>query len=152
MLYSVLLPIVISFSVSADTNLSLIRSNDKRTELFNILHSEDPDHYSRLWFVGFLKYVGYSLEEICAIIDLEASWSDYDATMTYCQVRSVFKGISDARSNRVAKPHISSPSSTWIKRGEWEKRYGKRLCTIHFVSCAECPDNPGAGLPCRGRI
>ena len=74
-----------------DTDLTKVRSFEKRQELFNTLHSEDPDHYSRLHLASFLKYVGYSLEEICDIIAKEASWSDYDHNMTYCQVRSVFR-------------------------------------------------------------
>lgn len=138
-------------SHSVDIDLSRVRSFEKKQELLNILHSEHPDHYSRLWMVGFLRHVGYSQDEICALINKEASWSDYDATMTYCQVRSVFRGTG-ASSYSVAKPRISSPARTWIKHSEWVQRYSKRMCTLHFVSCAECPDNLGVGKSCKGRI
>jgi len=78
-------------SNSPDLDLSKVRSFEKKQELFNILHSEDACHYERLHLVGFLKFVGYSPEDICALIDKEASWGDYDATMTYCQVHSIFQ-------------------------------------------------------------
>jgi hypothetical protein len=74
-----------------DRDLSKVISFEKRQELYNILHSEDADHYSRLWLTGFLKFCGYSIDEICAIIHHEACWADYDIRMTYCQVASVFR-------------------------------------------------------------
>ncbi|GEM_PF-990477 len=75
----------------ADADLSKVISFEKRQELYNILHSEDPDHYSRLWLVGFLKFCGYSADEICAVVHAEACWSDYDTRTTWCQVNSVFR-------------------------------------------------------------
>ncbi len=131
-----------------DTELSKIRSFDKRTEIFNILHSESPSHYERLWLVGFLRFVGYSFDETCSIIHEENSWVGYDPIMTYNQVRSVFKG---SRTTTLHRKGISSPFITWFKHDEWEKRYGKRLCTIHYVSCEECPDNV-PGQACKGRV
>lgn len=132
------------YSHSVDTDLSKVHSFDKRQELYNVLHSEDPCHNERLWFTGFLKYAGYSLEEICAIIDQEASWCDYDANMTYCQVSSVFRGSGSSNDNTKG---ISSQRGTcanggkWLSKEEWNKRYGKRpMCALHYVSCSECPD------------
>lgn len=52
----------------ADADLSKVRSFEKRQEIYNILHSEDPDHYSRLWLTGFLKFCGYGIDERCSII------------------------------------------------------------------------------------
>jgi hypothetical protein len=75
----------------ADLDLSKLISFEKRQELYNVLHSEDPDHYSRLWFVGFMKFCGYTADEICNIIHDEAAWSDYDARMTFLQVQSIFR-------------------------------------------------------------
>jgi hypothetical protein len=74
----------------ADIELLKVKSFEKQQELYNILHSEDPDHYSRLWLAGFLKFCGYSIDEICNIIHDEACWSDYDRQVTWCQVKSVF--------------------------------------------------------------
>lgn len=102
--------LIIGVSASShhvDTDLSRVRSFEKKQELLNTLHSEHPDHYSRLYLVGFLKSVGYSLEEICSIIDKEASWEDYDATMTYCQVRSVFKP--GGKDSKEGSPFLHSP-------------------------------------------
>ncbi len=75
----------------ADTDLTKVISFEKRQELYNILHAENPDHYSRLWMVGFLKFCGYSINEICNIIHADASWSNYDERTTFCQVLSVFR-------------------------------------------------------------
>lgn len=126
-------------SHSVDTELSKVRSFDKQTELFNILHSEDPCHNERLYLVGFLKFVGYSLEEICNIIDKEAAWNNYDASMTFCQVSSVFRGSGSIGNN--SQSGISSRSSgAWIKRDEWNKKYNKAYCGIRYTSCSECPD------------
>jgi hypothetical protein len=132
-------------SHSVDIELSKVHSFDKQAELFNVLHSEDPSHYERLWLVGFLKYAGYTIEEICAIIDKEACWGDYDATMTYNQVSSVFR--LSGRSGSGGK-NISSPSGTWLKRSEWDKRFNKALCTLHYVGCVECPDRLDSGCGC----
>lgn len=135
--------------MTSDTSLDRIRSPEKLQELLNVLHSEDPDANSRLWLAGFLKFVGYSLEEICDLIDKEASWSNYDAFVTYNQVRSLFRRHgSPGRGAR----GTDSPRGVWIKHEDWLKHYGKRMCTLHFVSCVECPDNMGVGMSCRGRI
>jgi len=122
-----------------DTELTKVLSFDKQTSLFNILHSDNPCHSSRLWLVGFLKFVGYSQEEICDIIHHGASWGNYDANMTSTQVRSLFKNHST--SNNV-RNQISSPSrGSWIKHNEWLKSYQNRpFCTLHYVGCSECPD------------
>lgn len=123
---------------SVDCELSKVRSEEKRTELFNVLHGEDPDHYSRLWMVGFLKYVGYSLDEICDIIKIECCWSDFDESMTFCQVRSLFKG----RNNNIPI------SSQFRKEAEAagnpfqrvSNERARRPCAIKWVACKDCPD------------
>ena len=137
---------------SPDLDLSKVRTFEKRQELFNILHSEDACHSERLYLVGFLKSVGYSLEEICFLIDKEASWRDYDATMTYCQVRSIFRHETN---DDETTTHISSQ---FLKEGEapgnflqkvsdsvHEKQYnpidcriGNTRITCHFKKCDLC--------------
>lgn len=119
-----------------DCDLSKIRSFEKQQEILNILHSEDPDHYSRLYLAGFLKHIGYSLEEICSIIDKEASWEDYDANMTYCQVNSVFRG----------NDHISSQFRKAATTAENPLQRVFKECTIrsihvtcYFMDCVSCP-------------
>jgi len=107
----------------ADIDLSKVISFEKRQELYNILHSEDPDHYSRLWFTGFLKYCGYSIDEICAIIHIEACWENYDARTTYCQVASVFRCRG---CGMTSKPR--------------DKRATSGSIMIKCVSSSPCPD------------
>lgn len=109
----------------ADADLSKVISFEKRQELYNILHSEDPDHYSRLWFVGFLKFCSYSIEEICAIIHHEASWADYDSRMTWCQVNSVFRSGGHDRA-------LSRPRN---------QRAGSSGMLTKCVSAAPCSDS-----------
>ncbi len=95
-------------SSKTDADLSKVISFEKRQELYNILHSEDPDHYSRLWLVGFLKFCGYSIGEICAIIHHEACWANYDTRMTWCQVNSAFRSRGhDGASCRPRDKHVS---------------------------------------------
>jgi hypothetical protein len=68
-----------------------VYSPSKRTEILDILRAPNPTHYERLWLVGFLKYIGYSYEEVLQIIELLCEWSDYNPEITAYQVRSVFK-------------------------------------------------------------
>jgi DNA primase large subunit len=111
--------------IKADADLSRVISFEKRQELYNILHSEDPDHYSRLWLTGFLKFCGYSIEEICAIIHHEASWSDYDDRKTWCQINSVFRSGGHER--------ISSKSR--------DQRVTSGGILTKCVSSTPCPDS-----------
>jgi hypothetical protein len=105
--------------INPDIELNRVKSFEKKQELFNTLHSEHPDHYSRLHLVGFLKFVGYSLDEICAMIDKEASWEDYDANMTFCQVSSVFKPSSGS------VPVSSDVSSQFCEGGAGGNAFSK---------------------------
>ena len=134
-------------ALSVDTDLSKVRSFEKRQELFNILHSEHPDHYSRLYLVGFLKSVGYSLEEICEIIDKEASWEDYDRTMTYCQVHSIFKpGVKVVPTTQ----HISSQVASFapflhFNEEKVSRSPGSKICIIGSTRI-NCYDKRGCYL------
>ena len=146
-------------SHSPDTDLSKVRSFEKQQELFNILHSEEACHYERLYLVGFLKFVGYSLEEICALIDKEASWGDYDATMTYCQIHSIFKpGVKASPEEQ----HISSQVVSFAPFLYYNKEKvsspggvypsGSKLCivgptriTCYFKDCDLCNFKSPAG-------
>lgn len=111
----------------ADGDLSKVISFEKRQELYNILHSEDPDHYYRLWLVDFLKFCGYSFEEICAVIHHEACWSDYDPRMTWCQVNSVFRSGEHER--------ISSKSCNQRARSS-----GKLTKCVSITPCSDSVD------------
>ncbi len=118
----------------ADIELSKVKSFEKRQELYNILHSENPDHYSRLWLTGFLKFCGYSIDEICSIIHDEACWSDYDRRTTWSQVSSVFKiRRSPGKPSGPCNPGASSsPVSD-------EKRHNP-LARCNADNPEDCPD------------
>ncbi|MDP2753739.1 MAG: hypothetical protein Q8P40_05030, partial [Nitrospirota bacterium] len=75
--------------------------------------------------------MGYSLDDICSIIHEENSWAGYDSNMTYNQAKSIFRGYGTTLNSTSG---ISSPSCIWIKHEDWVKRYGKRFCTLHYVS------------------
>lgn len=119
------------------SDLEKVYSFDKRQDLLNILHSEDPDHYQRLWLVGFLKHVGYSQEEICDIIDIECSWTDYDAVMTFNQVRSVFRG--EQRGNMDISLQVVSSQLLYSSNKEAYKEH-RPYCTIVYTPCSKCPE------------
>jgi hypothetical protein len=142
---------------SLDTDLSAVRSFEKRQELFNTLHAEDACHSERLYLAGFLKFVGYSLDEICAIIDREASWKDYDRTMTYCQVQSVFKPV--AKDATPSHPFLDSFEEGAAGKSPFTKGVsphsdhgGSKLCivgssriTCYFKDCDLCKFKDLAG-------
>ena len=50
--------------------------------------------------MGFLKYAGYSYNEVLDIIDNHCEWSDYDSDFTAYQVATIYK-----------QPHRNSSSS-----------------------------------------
>lgn len=123
-----------SNTYSVDTELSKVRSPEKRRELFDVLHSEHPDHYSRLWMAGFLKSVGYTLEEICSIIDSEASWSDYDAKVTWLHVRSLWRG-QKGYNDISTQSYEGGAGGNASTEGFHPDR---PQCTIEYVSCKDC--------------
>ncbi len=69
--------------------LDKIISLRKREEVMGVLRAIHPSHKQRLWLVGFLDYVGYSLQEILRIIDSENRWKGYDREKTAYQASSV---------------------------------------------------------------
>ena len=71
--------------------LDKIRSIKKQLEIFDILQAIRPTHAERLWLVGFLKYIGYSFDEVIDIIDKHCEWGDYDADYTAYHVATVYK-------------------------------------------------------------
>ena len=70
--------------------LNKINSDKKAMECANILEAVRPSHFERLWLVGFLRYVSYSLSEVLEILQEHAQWADYDQNITSYQVGTVF--------------------------------------------------------------
>lgn len=114
-----------------DVDLLKVRSFDKRQDLYNILHSEDADHYSRLYLAGFLKFVGYSMEDVCNIIDRECSWEDYDARMTYNQVKSIFRNNDTSISSQFTK--VATMAGNTFQRVSCECTH-TQICLFFDVS------------------
>ena len=71
--------------------LAKIYSVKKLMGIHDILKAMHPLHAERLYLVGFLKYVGYSINEVCDLIDQFVEWEDYSQSTTQYQVSTVFK-------------------------------------------------------------
>jgi hypothetical protein len=87
--------------------LDKVISNSKREDVSSILHSVHPSHKQRLWLVGFLNYVGYSLSEILGIIDSENRWKGYDKDKTAYQASTVVTGNRKAPGEKKKKEPIT---------------------------------------------
>ena len=87
--------------------LDKIISNRKREDVLDVLHAVHPSHKQRLWLVGFLDYVGYSLPEILRIIDSENRWKGYDKEKTTYQASSVITRKRQTRHDRREKPAMT---------------------------------------------
>jgi hypothetical protein len=83
--------------------LDKVHSVVKRAEITDILFAPHPTHEERLWLAGFLKYAGYTVEEVCKIIDQHCEWQDYNPSITAYQVASVFRAPHRDRT-RISSP------------------------------------------------
>jgi DNA primase large subunit len=70
--------------------LNKVKSDKKALEIAAILDAGHPTHSERLWFVGFLKFCGYSMPEVLDIIREHAQWADYNERTTAYQVGTIF--------------------------------------------------------------
>jgi hypothetical protein len=130
-----------------DPDLSKVRADEKRQEILEILHSEHPDHYSRLWMVGFLRFAGYSEAEILEIIDKGNSWSDYDSIITQRHVSSVFR--KNARLEAQDSVQGGYPDAAVLSK-RLMVDFEPELCVIgdirvncHYRKCERCPLKEG---------
>jgi len=98
-----------------------IKSRRKFDELMDVLENPHPGRYQRLWLVGFLRYVGYSDEEIFEIIDIYRNWDDYSPEITKYNIRSttVKKGGEDSQT------FFSLSSSQSLSFDVWLERHGQ---------------------------
>ena len=126
-----------------DPNLSRVRADEKRQEILSILHSEDPDHYSRLWMVGFLRFVGYDEAEVLDIIHMGNSWSGYDARTTQRHVSSVFR--KNARRDIQEPVQAGSPGIAAVLPERLMLDFEPRICVIgnirvkcYYKKCERC--------------
>lgn len=86
----------------SEPTLFLVKSDEKRSELLGILGDADASHYQRLYLVGFLGSIGYSLEDVMTIIDHGNHWKNYSRRTTLTHVDGIFRGH---RSWRTRKGH-----------------------------------------------
>jgi len=70
-------------------SLEKVYKKNMRERINDILENPDPGHYQKLWMVGFLKFCGYTDQEIVDLIMNESAWEKLDERKTFCQVRSV---------------------------------------------------------------
>lgn len=85
-------------------DLSKVFSSHKQIQLFDILQAIHPTHSERLFLVGFLKYAGYTIEEVLKILNEHAEWEDYSQSTTQYQVESIYK-----------QPHRNNNNNTRTK-------------------------------------
>ena len=89
--------------------LHKIHSPTKRAQVVDILKAIHPCHSERLWVTGFLKFVGYSIDEVLEIFDKFAEWSDYSQATTQYQVSTIFH-----------QPHHPSTGNTHHRNRKWQ--------------------------------
>jgi len=70
--------------------LNKIYSDKKAIEILNILDAIRPTHNERLWMTSFLRYAGYSMDEVLGIIREHAQWADYNERITSYQVGTIY--------------------------------------------------------------
>ena len=93
---------------SSPLYLNKIYSDKKAIELQDILVAIHPTHSERLYLVGFLKHVGYSMDEVLDIIREHAQWNDYNSRLTEYQVGTVFHQHPQRTQN-----HVTSKIRKW---------------------------------------
>lgn len=134
-------------------DLSKIYSSRKQIEIFDILDGIRPTHNERIWMVSFLRYAGYSYDEVIDIIDNHCAWSDYDPQLTQYQVATIFhlphRNNSTTSSKRRVRKWDLLPTEVYrIKLARsteshrelqrWAKENGVPI----YDACPELPFNP----------
>jgi len=102
--------------------LAKIHSVKKLMEIHDILKAIHPIHAERLYLVGFLKYIGYSMQGVCDIIDQFAEWEDYSQSTTQYQVSTIFKQPY-RKGNNTSKPRVRKWSLTPLE--EYKIKYAR---------------------------
>jgi hypothetical protein len=134
-----------STEIREDTNppnifyLDRVTSIHKQLQVHDILMHFNPTHEERLWLVGFLKYAGYTQEEVFKIIDQHCQWQDYNPKITAYQVGTVFNHrVPESRSSshhkrRKRKWDLSPVEVRRInlaRTSEMDRRIGEHLKNI----------------------
>jgi hypothetical protein len=99
----------------------LITSDRKREEIRNILDSEHPAHFQKVFLVGFLRYgLGLTSEDVTSFILARARWHKLDKRTTAYMVESVKKRgkgesafLAKCKSSRSERLFSSPVLGTW---------------------------------------
>jgi hypothetical protein len=114
--------------------LNKVSSDKKALEVAAILDTCHPTHSERLWLCGFLKYVGYSMDEVTGIISEHCQWSDYSECTTAYQVGTIFHQRPQRTQNHSApRPKKWALSDLEILRIRFQRSVAlsKILCEEH---------------------
>lgn len=79
------------FGISADYDKLKIIPERRYNEIIQKLHDDDPTHYERVWLVSYLKWIGFTAEQVMEIIEKHNNWLDYNPDYTWYQICSIFK-------------------------------------------------------------
>lgn len=113
--------------------LNKINSDKKALECANILEAGHPTHSERLWLVGFLRYCGYSMDEVLDIICEHCHWSDYSERTTAYQIGTIFK----QRPQRTQNHAIPRPRKWDLTKIEILRIRYQRSVTLSKILCEE---------------
>ncbi|MEA1957562.1 MAG: hypothetical protein U9N01_04325 [Euryarchaeota archaeon] len=114
--------------------LNKINSDKKAIECAAILDAGHPTHAERLWLVGFLKFIGYSMDEVINIIQEHCQWADFNERLTSYQVGTIYGRHPQSTMNhgpsRARKWDLSPVEVLRIRR-QRSIALSKQLCEEH---------------------
>ncbi len=76
-----------------------VRLKSKQEELISIFESDDPGHYQKLYFCGFLlNALKVTPNDLLDITSIQSAWLKKNPRMHYNQIKSVIKSIKQFKS------------------------------------------------------
>ena len=129
---------------SAPLYLNKIKSDQKAIECADILDAIRPTHFERLWLVGFLKFCGYSMDEVLDIIREHAQWADYNERITTYQVGTVFN-----QRSQVGTTYPKYRTTSRVRKWDLTPTEVLRIRRQHSISLSKflCEENNAAAFP-----
>ena len=98
-------------------------TEDRFNEITSILRKCEATHSERIWAVGFLKWIGFTAEEVMRIIDKNNQWHNYNADLSWYQICSIFKikahlprGTRRRKARKHELPSLSTAQQKRIQR------------------------------------
>ena len=100
-------------------------TDDRYTEITSILHKCEATHNERIFLTGYLKWIGFTAEEVMQIIDKNNQWHNYNAGLSWYQICSIYKvkahlprGTRRRRARKVELPQLSIAQQKRIQRAK----------------------------------